>query len=101
MNDPADDDTKSDMPEIPAVEATAANSDIADTADTAETSLNDREVQRQVIAQKLADAQTPGFQTEFDPDEAELLGAFKEDALNETDAQESSIDQPQSTDGGQ
>ena len=95
MNNPADDDTKTNMPEIPAVEATATNSD------TTETSLNDQDIHRQVIAQKLVDAQTPGFQAEFDPDEAELLGAFKEDALNETDAQESSIDQPQSTDGGQ
>ena len=98
MNNPADDDIKPDMPEIPAVEATAANSDIADTA---ETSLNDREVRRQVLAQKLVDAQTPGFQAEFDPDEAQLLGAFFEDALSEADALESCIDQAQSTDGGQ
>ena len=98
MNNPADDDIKPDMPEIPAVEATAANSDIADTA---ETSLNDREVRRQVLAQKLVDAQTPGFQAEFDPDEAELLGAFKEDALSEVEALDSSIDQPESNDGGQ
>ncbi|MCP5276649.1 MAG: conjugal transfer protein TraD [Burkholderiales bacterium] len=53
------------------------------------------------MAQKLVDAQTPGFQAEFDPDEAELLGAFKEDALSETDALDSSIDQPESNDGGQ
>lgn len=98
MNNPADDDTQSDTLEIPVVAATAANSDIADTA---EAGLNDREMHRQVIAQKLVDAQTSGFQAEFDPDEAELLGAFKEDALSETDAQESSIDQPESTDGGQ
>ena len=98
MNNPADDDTKSDTLEIPVVAATAANSDIADTA---ETSLNDREVRRQVMAQKLVDAQTPGFQAEFDPDEAELLGAFKEDALSEVEALDSSIDQSESTDGGQ
>ena len=98
MNNPADDDTKSDVSEVPAVEATATNSDIADTA---ETSLNDREMKRQVIAQKLVDAQTPGFQVEFDPDEAELLGAFNEDALSEVEALDSSIDQPESTDGGQ
>ena len=98
MNNPADDDTQAEMPDIQAVAATAAISDIADTA---ETSLNDREVQRQVIEQKMADAQTPGFQAEFDPDEAELLGAFKEDALSETDALDSSIDQPESNDGGQ
>lgn len=95
MNNPADDDTKPDMPEIP------DNPDIQVTVDIPEAGLNDREMKRQVITQKLVDAQTPGFQAEFDPDEAELLGAFKEDALSETDAQESSIDQPESTDGGQ
>ena len=89
MNNSADDDTQADMSDIQAI------------ADIADTGQNDREVKRQVIAQKLFDAQTPGFQAEFDPDEAELLGAFKEDALSETDAQESSIDQPESTDGGQ
>jgi len=98
MNNPADDDTQADMPEVPAVEATAANSDIADTA---ETGLNDRKMNSQVITQKLFDAQTPGFQAEFDPDEAELLGAFKEDALSEVEALDSSIDQPDSVDGGQ
>lgn len=97
MNNPADDDTKSDTLEIPVVAATAANSDIADAA---ETSLNDREVRCQVLAQKLVDAQIPGFHAEFDPDEAELLGAFKEDALNEAEALDSSIDQPDSIDGG-
>mgnify|MGYP000904119332 CR=1 FL=1 len=84
MNNPADDETNPEM--IPAI---------------LDTGLNDREMRRQVIAQKLVDAQTPGFQAEFAPDEAELLGAFKEDALNETDALDSSIDQPESTDGGQ
>ena len=80
MNNPADDDTKPDVPD---------------------TGMNNRNIRRQVIAQKLIDAQTPGFQAEFDPDEAELLGAFKEDALSETDALDSSIDQPESNDGGQ
>jgi hypothetical protein len=80
MNNPADDDTKSDI---------------------ADTGLSDWKMKRQMIAQKLIDAQTPGFQAEFDPDEAELLGAFKEVALSETDALDSSIDQPDSVDGGQ
>ena len=79
MNNPADDDTQ---------------------ADISETDPNDQEMKRQVLAQKLVDAQTPGFQAEFDPDEAELLGAFTEDALNEADALDSSIDQPDSVDGG-
>lgn len=83
MNNPADDETNPEM--IPAIPSTG---------------LNDREMRRQVIALKLFDAQTPGFQAEFDPDEAEMLGAFREEALSETDALDSSIDQPESTDGG-
>lgn len=45
-----------------------------------------------VVRQKLLDALTPGFQAEFDPDEADVAGAFVEDALSEEDAAESSID---------
>ncbi len=44
------------------------------------------------IAEKLADALTPGYQAEFDPDEAERAGAFVEDALDEKEAMESSMD---------
>ena len=84
MNNPADDDIKPGIPE---------------------SGLDDREIKRPVkhpvIAQKLVDAQTPGFQAEFDPDEAEMLGAFKEDALSESEALDSSIDQPDSVDGEQ
>ncbi|MCP5275239.1 MAG: conjugal transfer protein TraD [Burkholderiales bacterium] len=80
MNNPADDDI---------------NLDISDTG------LSDQEMKRQLIAQKLTDAQTLGFQAEFDPDEAELLGAFEEDALSEFEALDSSIDQPDSVAGGQ
>ncbi|SET69780.1 hypothetical protein SAMN05216326_1703 [Nitrosomonas marina] len=83
MNNSADDDMKFDMPDIP------------------DTGLNDREMKHQLIAQKLVDAQIPGFQAEFDPEEAGLLGAFKEDTLSEVEALDSSIDQPESTDGGQ
>lgn len=46
-----------------------------------------------VIDEKLLDAEIPGFQAEFDPEEAEQLGAFIEDALNEQDALDSSSDQ--------
>ena len=42
--------------------------------------------------EKLADAQIPGYQAEFDPDEAERAGAFVEDAMSEQDALESQID---------
>ena len=47
----------------------------------------------EIIQEKLLDAEIPGFQAEFDPLEAERLGAFKEDALSEEDALESTIDQ--------
>ncbi|MEI8077408.1 MAG: conjugal transfer protein TraD [Betaproteobacteria bacterium] len=45
-----------------------------------------------VLAEKLTDAMVPGAMVEFDPDEAERIGAFQEDALDEADALESSID---------
>lgn len=45
-----------------------------------------------LIAEKLDDALTPGYQVEFDPGEAEEAGAFREDALSEEDAAESNID---------
>ena len=45
-----------------------------------------------VIREKLIDAMTPGFQAEFDPDEAEQAGAFFEDALSEEDAMASDVD---------
>lgn len=46
---------------------------------------------------KLTDAMVPGFEVEFDPHEAELAGAFVEDALTEVDAAESSVDLPTAT----
>jgi len=45
-----------------------------------------------VIREKLIDAMTPGFQAEFDPDEAEQAGAFIENALSEEDAMASDVD---------
>ncbi|HRB96171.1 MAG TPA: conjugal transfer protein TraD [Nitrosomonas sp.] len=47
----------------------------------------------EIIHEKLLDAEIPGFQAEFDPLEAERLGAFTEDALSEEDALDSVIDQ--------
>lgn len=44
------------------------------------------------ISDKLTDALTPGYQAEFDPEEAERAGAFIEDALTEQDAAESGDD---------
>ena len=46
----------------------------------------------EIIQEKLLDAEIPGFQAEFDLLEAERLGAFAEDALNEQDALDSTID---------
>ena len=43
------------------------------------------------IERKLREAEIPGCEVEFDPDEAERI-AFKEDALNDEDARESIID---------
>jgi hypothetical protein len=43
------------------------------------------------IDRKLRDAEIPGCEVEFDPDEAERIG-FKEDALSDDDARESIID---------
>lgn len=45
-----------------------------------------------VLDQKLRDAMIPGFEVEFDPDEAERAGAFVEDALSEADARDGAID---------
>lgn len=46
----------------------------------------------EVLREKLDDAMTPGYQAEFDPEEAEMVGAFVEDALSEQDAIESGLD---------
>lgn len=40
----------------------------------------------ELVTQKLHDAETtPGFGAPFSPEEAELAGAFEEDALTEND----------------
>jgi len=45
------------------------------------------------LIEKLSDAETtPGFEAEFDPDEADKAGAFAENAISEQDALESSAD---------
>ena len=56
-------------------------------------STDDLEIMDQVIKEKLLDAETPGFEAEFSPDEADSLGAFEETALTEKDAMDSVIDQ--------
>ncbi len=49
-------------------------------------------VTREVVLEKMRDAETPGFWAEFAPDEAELAGAFEEDALSEDDTVATDID---------
>lgn len=55
-------------------------------------SVDDYAATTGVLREKLADAQTPGYQAEFDPEEAERVGAFQEDALSEEDAAASNTD---------
>lgn len=53
---------------------------------TPQTVATDAATAAAALAEKLADAGTPGYQVEFDPLEAEKVGAFREDALSEGDA---------------
>jgi hypothetical protein len=45
-----------------------------------------------VYSNNLDDLEIPGVIVELDPDEADSLGAFEEDALTEEEAWESNID---------
>lgn len=51
----------------------------------------------QVVREKLLDTEVPGYEVEFDPVEAELAGAFAEDALSLDDARQSILDAPGAT----
>ncbi len=62
------------------------------TTNPEEATFDDQANAGAALREKLADAMTPGFQAEFDPDEAERAGAFVEDALSEADAAESDAD---------
>ncbi|MGO9532114.1 MAG: hypothetical protein ACLP3B_13190 [Syntrophobacteraceae bacterium] len=57
---------------------------------TKEVLFDAKEDAAEALREKLADMETPGFEVEFDPEEAELAGAFVEDALSEQDALDSS-----------
>ena len=46
----------------------------------------------EVLSAKLDDAMTPGMVVELDPGEAEVVGAFFEDAISEEDALASTCD---------
>lgn len=61
----------------------------------AEMIIDDEATPTDAVREKLTDALTPGYQAEFDPDEAEKAGAFAEDALSEMDAMNSTDDLPE------
>ena len=73
---------------------TLPNNDVtfAERADDQANAADDQPNAADALREKLLDAMTPGYQAEFDPDEAEQAGAFIEDALSEQDAAESDID---------
>lgn len=48
----------------------------------------ERRTAEAAVTRKLADAETPGARVPFDPDEAELAGAFRETALSPSDAED-------------
>jgi hypothetical protein len=54
--------------------------------------MNQKPEINEVIAEKLEDLTTPGFIAEVTPVEAEIMGAFYEEALSEIDAQEAAYD---------
>ena len=54
--------------------------------------IDDNAAAAGALREKLTDAATPGYQAEFDPEEAARVGAFVEDALSEQDAAESGDD---------
>lgn len=54
---------------------------------------NTDEITNALIREKLLDAATPGYAVEFDAREAEMAGAFAEDALSEADAADSVHDE--------
>lgn len=53
-----------------------------------------------IVDGKLDDALVPGYQVEFDPDEAELSGPFADEALSLHDALDSTIDLVSAEGGG-
>ena len=57
-------------------------------------------INEQALQEKLDDMETPGAVIEFDPDEADQLGAFIEDALSEEDALEAASDKDWEVDHG-
>lgn len=54
--------------------------------------FNDDDNAKEAVKEKLSDLCTPSYQVEFDPLEAEQVGAFIEDSMTEEDALNSSTD---------
>ena len=50
------------------------------------------DLERELMNERMQDALVPGFEVEFDPEDAERAGAFEEDALSEADAKGSADD---------
>lgn len=67
------------------------------TTNPEDTPVDDPANAADALREKLADALTPGYQAELDPEEAERAGAFIEDALSEEDAAESAADRVDAT----
>jgi hypothetical protein len=57
-----------------------------------DSTIDDKATADAALCEKLTDALIPGYQAEFDPDEAEKVGAFQEDALSEQEALDSDVD---------
>ncbi len=60
--------------------------------DQAEMEFDAEAASAELLNEKMADARLPRYQAEFDAEEAERAGAFKEDALDEPAAAESGDD---------
>jgi hypothetical protein len=54
--------------------------------------MTDKKAVNDAVHAKFQDLMIPAYQAEFSPDEADLAGAFSEDALSEKDALESASD---------
>lgn len=53
---------------------------------------SDNEKLNDTVSEKLEDLMIPGFSVEVSPIEADIMGAFSEDALSEHDAMEAAYD---------
>ena len=73
---------------------TETRSEFAENPPKTRAVIDDAAAGASALREKLADALTPGFQAELDPEEAERAGAFQESALTEEDAAESTDDLP-------